>query len=190
MTTNTLFAKVAALGFDDYSEPDEAFIHFATLAQSSIALEHGELCRALIPKETVAQKKSKGERFVSLDLSRTIEDFLAPFGVPETLSGTALSSALVSGGRLTLPTETEVDIVITYRRKPREISLFTPNEEIDIPRHLEHLLPLLTASYLWLDDSPDKAQYYMELYRIEASKVKNSCNSFVGSSYNDVTGWA
>lgn len=190
MTVNTLFARVAALGFDEYSEPDDAFINFATLAQSSIALEHGELRRALIPRETVAEKKTDGEQFVSLELSRIIEDFLAPVGIPETISGTALTSALISGGRLTLPATTDADIVITYRRKPHEISPFTPNEEIDIPRHLEHLLPLLTASYLWLDDSPDKAQYYMELYRIEASKVKSSCKSFVGGAYLDVTGWA
>ena len=61
---------------------------------------------------------------------------------------------------------------------------------LDIPSELEHLVALVTASYVWLDDDPEKAQYYMSLYREGMSALKIYTRRAVDTAFTDATGWA
>ena len=51
------------------------------------------------------------------------------------------------------------------------------------------MLPLLTASFMWLDDDAAKAQYYMSLYRDMVTNVKRFQTSKIDAEYR-VNGWA
>lgn len=57
------------------------------------------------------------------------------------------------------------EITVSYYRAPTLPSGLDADEQIDVPAECSELLPLLVASYVWLEDSPDTAQYYLSLYR-------------------------
>ena len=191
MTTNKLLSEVSALGFEDTLDLDDTFIRFANLAHTSICVEFGEARRLTVTRASIAQATvSADEYFITVDLSRLANDFMMPISMPEARNGVMIPGAFVSGAALTLPRELEGDVFLLYKRKPKEISAYTANEEIDIPAFCTHLLPLLTAAYLWLDDAPDNADYYMDIYRRESTKLRRAVSPAVGAEYTNVTGWA
>jgi hypothetical protein len=104
--------------------------------------------------------------------------------------GYEINGARICADTLYLPSDFKGEVNILYKRRPEALCIDYPDAEIDIPRSTENLLPLLVASYLWLDDDPDKAQYYMQLYRDEMARLKRYIPSVIGGGYQDVTGWA
>lgn len=58
---------------------------------------------------------------------------------------------------------------VYYKHRPDDIDTRTSPENsdalIDLDAELSALLPLLVASYIWIDEEPEKAQYYLTLYR-------------------------
>ena len=81
-------------------------------------------------------------------------------------------------------------IRLTYKSNPPKVSLDTPDDEIGIAKEVEHLVPLLSAAYFWLDDDEEKAQYYLSLYRDALNGTKRNATRRLGGGYEDVTGWA
>ena len=63
------------------------------------------------------------------------------------------------------------------------------DERIDVPEELAELLPLAVASFVWLDDDPEKAQYYMSLYKDGIGTLRRFHPRELGSSYV-TNGWA
>ena len=124
------------------------------------------------------------------DLTEAIPDFLCAAGEPADRFGNKIPGASISSGMLLLPYEYKGEIVISYRKRAPRVSIDTPDVELNIPAELESLVPLLTAAYVWLDDSPEKAQYYMSLYRDGMSGVKLYTRRNVDTKVTDVTGWA
>ena len=130
---------------------------------------------------------SKNERY---DIRDYAADFVGPIGAPFCEGITIPEAVSVSRETLTVPTDFEGEIYVPYARAPRQIDLDTLADNIDIPIECEHLLALLTASYLWLDDDGAKAQYYMSIYRSGMADVRARKNRRTGDSYCDVLGWA
>ena len=127
-------------------------------------------------------------KWQTVDLSERYGDFLAPESEPETADGRT-AGCYVKSGVLYVPSDFVGELYLTYRRKPTPVFSLSPGAEIDIPAETEELLPLLVAAYLWLDDAPDKAQYYMALYREGISGIKRFSARAGGTGY--VTdGWA
>lgn len=64
---------------------------------------------------------------------------------------------------------------VTYIHKPTPLEYDAVAAEddtlIDLDEDLCSVLPLLVASYIWIDDEPEKAQYYLALYRERAADV-------------------
>ena len=123
------------------------------------------------------------------DLPDYVKDFLAATSAPTDHNGERIEGAKILGDVLSLPSSYIGEVNVYYKRLPKEISPYS-NEDIDVPKVAEHLLPLLTAAYFWLEDSPEKSQYYMQLYRDETSRTRRYLPSTVGGEYRDVTGWA
>ena len=109
---------------------------------------------------------------------------------PEDKDGIPIAGAYSTGDTLYIPTEYSGKVKITYKPSPAKITDEDMAAEIDIPKSLEHLLPILTASYLWLDDDAEKAEYYAAIYRSEANRITLTSRKSIDTSYNDVTGWA
>ena len=120
----------------------------------------------------------------------TVSDFLSFSRLPEDGEGRLISDAKISGGRLILPADFEGEIKIYYNRRPKDITSADENERIDVPEEIAHLPALLTASYLWLEDEPERASYYLGLYRDGMAKAKQLTRPTVVVPFNDVLGWA
>ena len=208
MTLKTLFEDVLALGFEDYGEMSDTFVFAARRANRTVALECGFPVRAILKvlktdtgctvelikgtEDTSASYKESipsGIAEMEVNLPSHIGDYLVATSAPTDKSSRQIKGAFICGDVLYLPKDFTGEVIIRYKRKPREIGA-NYNETVDVPSVAEHLLPLLTAAYMWLDDSPDKAEYYMELYRIEKAGIKKSIPNSVGEKYADVTGWA
>ena len=81
------------------------------------------------------------------------------------------------------------EVTVLYKRTPQTLTNDI-DQIIDIPDEYQHLLALLTAAYIWLDDDPTKAQYYMSLYREGMLAIRLYSRNPSNCEYHDVTGWA
>ena len=62
-------------------------------------------------------------------------------------------------------------------------------ETIDLNDELCAILPNLVASYIWVDDEPDKAQYYLSLYREQVAEITAREKDMRPFVYRNKTGW-
>ena len=185
MTVKTLFEETLSLGFEDSYEISRVFLFAARRALRTIAAEWGgTYSRTVVPRSKGGEDASEG-----ISLAEYISDYLAPSSPPLDKDGKRIVGAQICGEVLILPKGYTGEVTVRYKRVPKEL----PEEEdgaIDVPRIAEHLLPLLTAAYTWLDDAPEKAEYYMQIYLDETARLKRRIPTSVGADYGDVTGWA
>ena len=127
--------------------------------------------------------------YTEYDINFMFGDFLS-FLEPPRENGTVINDAVMQNGIIRLPTGKYSEISLTYARMPRRVSEDNPGDEIDVSGECSPLLSLLCASYMWLDDDADKAQYYMSLYRNGMSFIRRYNTSISECGYNDVLGWA
>ena len=147
-----------------------------------------ELCSFEYAPSKIADDIPVKEPMQCIDVASTESDFLAFEGLPTDQYGNELKYAVLQDGRVYLPWDFKGEIRLEYRRTPTPI-LLSRDAEIDLPRECEELLPLLTASFLWLDDDGEKAQYYMALYKDALATLKRYSNSGIDCSYR-TNGWA
>ena len=123
-------------------------------------------------------------------ISEIAEDFLGFSSLPTDEYGNEIKGARILDDRLIIPYDYSGTVCLRYRKAPPRISLDSPSEKIPIPKDVEHLPALLTASYIWLDDDAEKAAHYLSLYRegMAAAKVYGARSS--SPSYEDVLRWA
>lgn len=119
------------------------------------------------------------EAYTRYDLTTLAEDFLSLSTPPitedeeyEKLSG----DYDVEGGRVVLlPYSVTGCFKVLYNRRPKALANEGSAEDdesiIDLDEELCSLLPLLIASYIWLEDEPDRAQYYNSLYQSRAGEI-------------------
>lgn len=117
------------------------------------------------------------------------DDFRAFKDLPRDKSGSPVSDVKLVDGRIIAPYEFRGDLYITYYRAPKPISATNPNALIDLSKECEPMLPLLTASFMWLDDDAAKSQYYMGLYRDMIANVRRYSTNKIDTEYR-VNGWA
>ncbi|GEM_PF-3459549 len=123
----------------------------------------------------------------SLNLSLLCPDFLFLAGEIK-LDGKPFPDARIGGGLLVFPDDASGDIGFPYFRTPTPLG--TDTVHVDIDPTLSHLLPLLVAAYLWLDDDPTRADYYMRLYRDGMSRLSLGVSEAPRAEYRDCLGWA
>lgn len=126
--------------------------------------------------------------FIEYDVKSYTPDFLSFTSPPENEFGVAIPGASVCGGKMRIPIEYTGKIRLLYKAAPIDI-IGAADEDLVIPDGCEHLLSLLVASYVWLDDDAEKAQYYMNLYREAMAAVKFYDRAGVNTAYQDVIGW-
>lgn len=104
-------------------------------------------------------------------------------------SGLPIKNANLSDGAITLNSDFSGEVSFIYRRLPVMPTLTEPDSPIDIPAEYEALLPLLTASYVLLDEESEMAQIYKSAYTEAIESIKNNRYSLCGTGYADVNGW-
>ena len=138
-------------------------------------------------------------RNTAYDIASLTNDFLAFVCPPisDAKRGTAFvlnQDYFIEGeGKILIPASVKGVYDISYKRKPREITLDDlSNEngvEIDLNEELCAILPNLVASYIWVDDEPDKAQYYLSLYREQVAEIAAQEKNMRPFVYRNKTGW-
>lgn len=94
-----------------------------------------------------------------------------------------------------LPLECPGAYQITYIHKAKPIQMdasitdSVSSPEIDLDEDLASLMPNLIAAYVWLDDEPDKAQYYYNLYTQRAIQIQNNEKDITPVLFQSVYGW-
>lgn len=121
--------------------------------------------------------------------SEYCDDFRAFAELPRDSSGKIISEAKMRDGRISLPYGFNGDIYLTYYRLPKKVTADDGNVKVDVSEECAGLLPLLTASFTWLDDDAQKAQYYMSLYRDSIANIKRFSTIQLDTGYR-VNGWA
>jgi hypothetical protein len=109
-------------------------------------------------------------------------------GYPTDSSGKRIEEVKLMDGRILAPFGYRGELYLTYYRTPKVIKKDTAYA-IDVSDECAPMLPLLTASFLWLDDDAAKAQYYMSLYRDMIANVRRYSNNRIDTAYS-TEGWA
>lgn len=130
-----------------------------------------------------------GEPF-EYDMYSLRGDFHSFVSLPTDEYGREISGAVLRSGTMIIPWGYRGRINVVYKAAAPEISEDAPTKEIPIPKEIEHLVPLLSAAYYWIDDAPEKAEYYLGLYKDSLRAVKEFDSRIVGGGYRNVTRWA
>lgn len=117
------------------------------------------------------------------------DDFRAFSSQPCDKFGNPIDSVSLIDGRICAPFDYRGEMYLTYYRTPKEIDKTIPNAALDVSEECAPMLPLLTASFMWLDDDAAKAQYYMSLYRDMVANTKRYSINKIDTAYR-VNGWA
>ena len=137
------------------------------------------------------------EPFTRYDISGLTDDFLALASPPILDDDTHLllnQGYLVENGRVVLlPFDAKGVYRIQYHRAPAMLvnsgSAGTDETTIDLDPDLCALLPTLVAAYVWVEDEPSKAEYYMALYRELAADVERRHKSMKPVVIRGTNGW-
>lgn len=124
-----------------------------------------------------------------IDLKRVCKDYMSPHKAPTDIRGRNITGAVISDGILTLPEGFFGEVLLTYKRAPSMPGGLDDNEPLDLPEELTELLPLAVASFVWLDDDAEKAQYYLSLYKDGINTLRRFHPREAGSAYH-TDGWA
>ena len=133
---------------------------------------------------------------VQYDMNLLVSDFLR-FGMPLSIvkNGvfvTESNYSVIGGNRLVLPQSGFGAYNVEYVCKPQQ---FAQNVNIDdyatiaLDDDLCAVLPLLIASYIWLDDEPEKAQYYYNLYLQRSTEIASATRGNSTLPFVSVNGW-
>lgn len=188
MTGSELLDTVARMGFEKTLDENEVYFYRA----ANMALL--QLTRIFPLYATFTVRHEDGESyFTDYDVEALRGDFRAFGDRPARLGSLLLAEGrdyTVDGSRLRLIRGRGAgDLEIRYYRRPRRFSADNLEEELDLPKDAEHLLPLLLASYLWIDDRSDLATYYLGLYRTELAEARRSRYAHAGGGYAVKNGW-
>ena len=137
------------------------------------------------------------EPYTRYDISALVPDFLSLNSPP--ISEDAEYERLnqnydVEGGKvILLPYSVEGCFKVLYKRKPQEIEntgLASEDEAvIDLDEELCSLLPILIASYVWVEDEPTMAEYYLSLYRERAMDIERRIRNATPVTIRNANGW-
>ena len=124
------------------------------------------------------------------DMKALLSDFGGFVSLPFDTHGKSINAASLREDTLLLPWDFCGEFAISYRVCPESRALLTSAKNIELPSECEHLLPILTAAFLWLDDDSEKAQYYMSLYKSSMASILHYTTKGIDAEYKTVDGWA
>lgn len=137
------------------------------------------------------------EAYTRYDVSKLVDDFMALCCPPirETDENTILNQGYAQEGNSTilLPYESRGVYRVMYEHRPKAIentgATTEDTQEIDLDDELCSLMPILIASYVWIDDEPQKSEYYLSLYRERISEIAVTRRDTSPVAIKNVNGW-
>ncbi len=137
------------------------------------------------------------EPYTRYDIGALVPDFLSlnspPISEDENYERLNQNYDVEGGRVILLPYSSEGCFKVLYRRKPAEIintGLASEDETvIDLDEELCTLLPILIASYVWVEDEPSMAEYYLSLYRERAMDIERRISNATPVTIRNTNGW-
>lgn len=137
------------------------------------------------------------EPYTRYDIKTLVNDFMALCCPPilEDKYNKVLNQEYEIEGNsiILLPYDNKGVYKVMYERRPMQIkdNGNASNDEtiIDIDDELGSLLPILIASYVWIDDEPQKSEYYLSLYRERAIEIERKIKDTAPVIYKSSNGW-
>ncbi len=137
------------------------------------------------------------ESYTRYDINKLVDDFMS-FSCPpikETECNTILNQSYEIEGNsiILLPYERKGVYKIIYERRPAQIEntgdITSDETVVDLDEELCSLLPILIAAYVWIDDEPQKSEYYMSLYRERANEIEYKAKDMAPVTIKSSNGW-
>lgn len=137
------------------------------------------------------------EAFTRYNMSELVSDYITLHCPPikEDGENTILNQdyEIEGNGVILLPYEKSGVYKILYERKIKQLEntndVQNDDTEIDLDEELCSLLPNLIANYVWCDDEPTKAEYYMNLYRERAAEIVQTAKDVTPVRVKSSNGW-
>lgn len=137
------------------------------------------------------------EPYTRYDISTLVPDFLSlnspPISEDENYERLNQNYDVEGGKVILLPYSVEGCFKVLYKRKPKEIEntgLASEDEAvIDLDEELCSILPVLIASYVWVEDEPTMAEYYLSLYRERAMDIERRIRNATPVAIKNKNGW-
>lgn len=135
--------------------------------------------------------------YIAYDLASLTDDFLSfvcpPIVDAKRDKGFVLNSDYFVEGtkKLLIPASTVGIFDVCYNKRVKAVSAEDDMEStvIDLDDDLAAVLPNLVASYIWVDDEPAKAEYYLTLYREQVAEIRATSEHLTPVVYRNKTGW-
>ena len=179
MTYKELYQEVCRLGFEGDVYPKEGFLYATRRAMLQMAHD--------LPEERLfSMRLVPSNEPLTVYLASHLSNLLYAVGAESKTDKTF--AVRVTEDTLYLSHVPTGDIEVRYVHRPSEVSGTDENERIDLLKNRVHLLPLLVASYVFLEDEPERSQYYLTLYR-DAMLRMGSVRPSYTTPYADVLGW-
>ena len=136
-------------------------------------------------------------KYISYDIASLTDDFVSfvcpPITDAQRDKGFILNTDYFVEGasKILIPASIKGVYDVVYNRRNKQLSLNDDMEEtnIDLDSELCCLMPNLVASYLWADDEPTKAEYYLTLYNAQVAEIMAREKNLKPVVYRNKTGW-
>lgn len=134
--------------------------------------------------------------YIRYDLSAIRSDFLA-FDSPPIVESDDNSPLCdyydVEGNELLLSRDISGVFKVAYKRKPAYPSYTKApsnnNDPIDLDEEMCTLLPLLVASYVFLEDEPERSTYYKSLFNERVAEIQAHKRDYKVKKVINTNGW-
>lgn len=176
MTIKELQTATAELGFEDTLDSSGRFISAASRALYA--------ANRIRPKDAWSEIKNGEGKEIEVESIAgqpfyvyVIEDrdFLCLAPSPVMKNGKALieNKDFYRRGkdRLLFPASESGTFLVHYYKKLKKLDLENEDDELDLDEDICQILPLLVASYVWLDDEEEKSAIYRSLFYREAESI-------------------
>ena len=122
--------------------------------------------------------------YLFFDMSMLVKDFLAfdahPVRIDDGNVYKVFGDYTIEGNdTLVIPGNVSGTVKIFYKASHTPYVSGGEMDEVELPlkRRIHHLVPLLAAYYVWLDDDPTKAAQYYNQYETASAAVINAENA-------------
>lgn len=124
------------------------------------------------------------------DFRAMFGDFMAFHSYPTDANSNPIPDSSLHDGKLEINPDYEGEILIAYRRLPKELLVSDATQYIDVPDEYLHLFRLLAAAYYLDYVEQGLAKEYMTLYEEALKSLKGNLYTHINPKYVDTNGWA
>ncbi len=129
---------------------------------------------------------------VRYDMRRVVSDYGGHACTPvDVATGREIRRCIVESPYIMLPPAYVGEASVIYRHRPLHITLDDVKNDIDIdiaPEY-EDLIPLCMAYYVWLEDEPNKAAFFLARFNEAASLARQSHRRPGSDTVISYNGW-